>query len=222
MSVDIDFAADLPSEETAAPDLMKRLVVLAEEVKKLETDAALQMVKLAETQAKIDKRTQTLIPDIMKSLSMTEFKMEDGTKITIKSSIQCSIPKDLKDKAYQWLKDHGHGGLIKTNLSASFGREDGELVEKVLAALKSFEESEGVEIGAVAEESIHTQTLTAFVREHMAQVANKEPDVKKEDGFDNDDSNTLAALPPELFSVFEREEAKIALPKPKKPAKVKA
>jgi len=56
----------------------------------------------------------------------------------------------------------------------------------------------------------------------LEQQANIETEVKKEEGFDADDTNVTASLPPELFSVFERSEAKITLPKAKKPAKVKA
>ena len=92
---------------------------------------------------------------------LSEFKLADGTKVTVQQFYSASIPKDKVDEAMQWLRDNGHGDLIKNTVSVAFGKGEDTLatdLKKYLGANgNSYEDKTGV----------HPQTLRAFAREQI-------------------------------------------------------
>lgn len=104
------------------------------------------------------------LPELMGSVGMKEFTLEDGTKLKVTDVVQGSLPKDnlKKQVAIRWLVDNGHEGLIKDFLAAQFEKGQGEIAEKFLAAMLK----EGV--NAERDRTVHPQTLAAFAREQLA------------------------------------------------------
>lgn len=105
------------------------------------------------------------IPAAMQELGLEELKLDTGEKLSIKQEVYASIPKANQAEAYAWLEEHGFGGLIKTEVSTPFGKGELEAAMQLVERLQS----EG--LPAEASQSVHAQTLKAFLREQLAQAA---------------------------------------------------
>lgn len=102
------------------------------------------------------------IPGMMQELGFEKIKLESGEEVSCKQEVYCSIPKDCKYQAFEWLEENGHGGLIKTEIKVSYGK--GELEEAI--ELESRLATEGLRPSLA--QNVHAQTLKAFVKEQLA------------------------------------------------------
>ena len=114
--------------------------------------------QLKEAKRELRALTDERLPQLLLELGVSEFKLEDGTKVTVKNIYGATIPAALREKAHKWLRDNGHGDIIKNVISASFGMGEDELAQKFKDTAK--------ENGLVCEqkESVHSQTLRGFVK----------------------------------------------------------
>jgi hypothetical protein len=102
------------------------------------------------------------IPESMQDIGLASFKMTDGSELAVESVVDGSIPVANRPAAYAWLREHGHGGLIKNEVSVSLGKEQDKLADEAITALKAL----GLEFER--SESVHASTLKSFVRETIA------------------------------------------------------
>ena len=127
------------------------------------------------------------LPDMMSSLNMDQFKLTDGTVISVKDDVFASIKSDKNVEALQWLDDNGLGDIIKHKISVSFNRGEHEDAEKFK---EMFDQSFKQELDEKS--TVHPQTLKATVKEmvHGGQT-----------------------LPDNLFNVYEAKIANVKIPK---------
>jgi len=144
------------------------------------TDEALASVAvLAEKQISHEKRIsdlnllleteQTLLrtlmevtlPDAMLELGIESFVLSDGTAIKINKFYAASIPADKRVEAFAWLRNGGFESLIKREIKCKFGKGEDKMASKVLAELQK------LKVLAEDKESVHPQTLKAFVQEQI-------------------------------------------------------
>ena len=145
---------------------------------------------LSEKQDRLDKILRGYIPDIMTELGLEDFKLTDGSKIVVKDDIKCGISEERKPVAFEWLRANEYDGIIKTNVSVSFGKGEAELAEQARDAL--------IEAGfrdAAIVDSVHHSTLKSFVKERLEAGTN---------------------IPLDTFGVFEFKVAKITPPSTKR------
>jgi hypothetical protein len=186
----IDYFDDIPqASEEVQEATLARLTELAVQSKELEKQITEASVKLAELQAANDKILSGHIPTIMATLGLEEFKLQDGSKVTVKQDVKCGISEERKPAAHAWLRENEFDGIIKTNLSLAFGKGEQEAVAKAQKVLAE------AGFDAAVSESVHNQTLKSFIKEQLAE------------GTD---------IPLETFGVFEFKQAKIALPRTRK------
>ncbi|MEE8323496.1 MAG: hypothetical protein V3R57_07735 [Candidatus Bathyarchaeia archaeon] len=121
-----------------------------------------QEILLKATKAQEREYNQGVIPQLMSNLGFESITV-DGKKIAVKDSIQISIPAPQRPAAYKWLDDNEHGSLIKTVLTAKFGRGDSDAAEEAQEALDKL----GVSNDLV--ESVHAGTLKAWARVELEQ-----------------------------------------------------
>ena len=90
-----------------------------------------------------------------------EMKLADGSAIEVKEIYSATIPLDKREGAYNWLREHDLGDLIKNEITVSFGRgEDNKASEyATLAQGQGFEPVQKI--------GVHPQTLKAVVRERL-------------------------------------------------------
>lgn len=99
------------------------------------------------------------IPAAMDAANVSEFKTTDGHKLTVSDYVNASITKANEEEAFKWLDENGHGSLIKTDVTAKFGRNDLEEAKRALSLL------EGNGMTATMKQSVHASTLKAFAKE---------------------------------------------------------
>lgn len=200
-------------EVEPSEDKLTRMVNFANEAQELAIAIAEEAMETEKKRIRLNEINRQRLPELMAELGMAAFTLADGSNLKIDNKLNASIKEINKEKAYAWLDDHGFGGIIKTKLVSSFGRDERDQAEK--ARLVMVEAGYEVEIAS----SIHPATLKAFVKEQMAAVADA-TEVER-DGFDGNER--VAALPLDLFEVFEFKEASITVPKkPKAKAKAKS
>jgi|TARA_R100000353_G_scaffold170721_1_gene134647 hypothetical protein len=166
------------------------LAELNKKVKKLEACES-RLEKLMEEvdtlKSNIKKISYEEIPDLLAEKGLASLKLSDGTVVEVKKVINAYLPKADRDpegreKAFQWLRDNGHGDIIKNDITVSFGRgEDNKAVEYAsLAQQKGYLPTQKVDV--------HNRVLVAAFRERL------------EKGQE---------VPPELFNLFVGNQTKI-------------
>jgi hypothetical protein len=190
----IDYFDDLPpvEQEQATLEVLTRL---AQESIELAAEISSDTVALAEKQERLNKLERVRIPEIMDTLGIAEFKLTDGSVVSVKSDIKAGITIANQPAAFKWLEDHHFDGIIKTNVGLAFGKGEMERAKSAVDELRKA----GFD-GASIDRSIHSATLKSFVKERLEDATTKAED----------------ALPMEVFGVFEFKFAKIKLPKAKK------
>lgn len=178
--------------EVAAPAKQDRslaeLMEMAKDQQRLEAKVAKAALALKEANEELARVQTDLLPTAMEEIGMSEFKLEDGSKITLKPDVACSITQEKAPAAFTWLTDNGHGGLIKSSVNTEFDIGDTKTRAKVLAALKKLKLQPELKM------SVHASTLKAFVKECLKT------------GID---------IPFETFSVFPFKKTIITAPKKK-------
>lgn len=169
----IDFESDaitLPSSER-----LSDVQILAQKQQTLERKVEELKQELKTAESDLKQVAEIDLPEMMKEIGLREIVLEDGTRLKIEDRVFASIPVERKKAAFAWLRDHGHGALVKSNFVVPFGKgEDAEAL--------AFETSlKGSGVKFKRDESVHTMTLRAFAREQL------------EHGVE---------LPAELFSVY--------------------
>jgi hypothetical protein len=182
MSIENDFET-LPAEglalvSTLAAEIrakVARIEELNQEVKK-ESDALLQL----ETRR---------LPDAMGDLGFTEVRLEDGSVINVGPEYHVGIPKSKREDAHAWLREHGFGDLIKSNVWVEFAKGEEEQAQDLFTKLQA---QYGHNRPLGLDSGVHAGTLKALVKEQ------------------HEGGNPL---PEDLFGVFILQRATIKSPK---------
>ena len=137
-------------------DLCAEQVALEEEMRQLE-----EQLKAKATAAR--KLSQEIIPARMSELGLESLTLSDGSSIKIKQLVHASIPVRHRDKAFQWLRDNGHGDIIKNQVSATFGKGEDTSASNFIDKIE--------ELGYQPQQKVWVEpmTLKAFVREQIAE-----------------------------------------------------
>lgn len=106
---------------------------------------------------------EKLLPEAMAMIGLSEFKLADGSKITIKDEIYASIRADKINNAVTWLDSMGLGDIVKDDVTVKFGRGDGDKAKDIV----SYAQAQGYNVSEKL--SIHPQTLKALVKEQLAR-----------------------------------------------------
>jgi hypothetical protein len=186
MTIDyFDDPVEAPQEAT-----LERLTELAKDAVALEKELEADEAALKEKQGRLDKILMGYIPDIMKELDLEEYKLKDGSKIAVKEDIKTHLSEEHKPEAFAWLRANDFDGIIKTVVSANFGKGEADLAEKAREALVAAGFTQ-----AALSDSVHHTTLKAFVKERLEEGTN---------------------IPLDVFGVFEFTKAVITQPKTRK------
>lgn len=178
------FAADAEVGAPSDADLSS-IAELGAELLRVEHMIAQAERELKDWKEAREKLSRETIPAAMRELRLSSFQLEDGASVTVRPFVRAKIPvKDVAaaEAAFAWLRDNGHGDLIKHEVKALFGRGEDELAE----AAKEDLTLRGVEYDE--KQSVPWNTLTAQCEEWL------------EEGYD---------FPGELFGLFQGHETKI-------------
>lgn len=143
-------------------DDLKRLVKLAEMQLSIEQEVAEAEEKLKLRKALLRQISEVDLPDLMAEVGLTKFALVNGKEVKIKEDLYAKIPDDKFHDAMLWLSSNGYSGIVKSTITASFGKEEIDKAELILSELRE----EGV--SAEMKQGVHPQTLKAFVKERLA------------------------------------------------------
>ena len=76
--------------------------------------------------------TDGQLPDALEQMGLEKFTLTDGSEIATKVFYGASIPRDRRDEAYEWLRDHEFGDLVKNNVTVTFGRGEDETAKELI------------------------------------------------------------------------------------------
>lgn len=131
----------------------------------VDADAGVEEQEEKLKQAKEHARTlrEETIPSAMQELGLESLSLSTGQKLSVVQEVYASIPANNKSAAYQWLDSNGFGGLIKVEVSTKFAKGEKD------AAVELYKELSERGLEMDLEESVHAQTLKAFLKEQLAK-----------------------------------------------------
>lgn len=143
-------------------NLLQQVAELAKMQQLLEEEIKEKELMLKTTQESLRRIQEDLLPSVMQEIGLKSFVLTDGSTITIKDDIACSISKDGKPAAFLWLRSNGHGDLIKHTVSIDFNKEQDDKAVSFLAFCEKHN------LQAADDLKVHPQTLKAFIKEQLA------------------------------------------------------
>jgi len=186
--INYDEIADAPVP--VSDDELKSIADLAERQIVLEDWIENEEARLKEGKENLAKLANELLPEAMKVAGVREFKLDNGFELELSAEIKASITKKNLEWCHEWLRDGGHGDLIKNEFKVVYGKGEDEFADNLAVHLSDT----GRDFNQ--REFVHPQSLGAFVR---VEVASNEHGEEWE----------------EKFGVFRWKQAKITRPKAK-------
>ena len=164
-----DLLSEMASDSGENPDKLDTLDTgkldgvsrLANEAVNLEREIsdAEQLLK-GKKQALI-KITDEQLPEALEEMGLQSFTMTDGAEISVKPIYAASIPVGRKPEAFEWLRDHEFGDLVKNNVTVTFGRGEDEDARDFV----DFCDAQGFVPSQT--EKVEPSTLKAWLRERV-------------------------------------------------------
>lgn len=141
---------------------VQRAVDLGVAMLKAETEVQRLERELSEAKEAYRKLEMGDLPDLMKEIGLTMFKMPDGSVFELVEDVQCGISEERRPAAHAWLAANNYSGLIKTELKMTFGKDEMDKANEIQGVVS--------EHGAVVDrkEAIHAARLKSFVKEQLA------------------------------------------------------
>lgn len=182
--MDIDVLGD--SQKDLGDNAKKTIASVAMRLRDRHRQLA-DIMKMAEL---VKKEIQDLetheLPQVMSEIGMKKYTLSDGTEVEVKDVVSAGTVKPTHTEVLNWLREHGHSGLIKSHVSVEFDRGHEQEANLLVSELE--EQGQTVTI----ENGVHAMTFSAWAREQLAQ------------GTD---------LPLELLGIWVGKRAKMKLPK---------
>jgi len=154
---DAAIAASPPTDEQLAG-----VARLAREQLELEADVDAIERALKATKERLREHSTKTLPDALRALGLSEFKLTDGSAVTVKTVISANLSKAKQPEAFAWLRERKLDDLIKHQLVVRLVRGQDEVAQNIKAHLTlnglAFDDKE----------TVHPQTLSAWVRERLA------------------------------------------------------
>lgn len=178
MTADFSQIATPPSA-----DLGVTVAALVAKLRAAEAKAADLVEQAQAAVAEADRLALVEIPAAMGTLE--QIRLGDGSVLTVKDALKASVSEANRPQAWAWLRENGHGAVIKESELIDLRGVPAQVKKKLEALLAK------AAVTHEAIETVHPQTLMALCRELL------EKGVKL----------------PSSFSIFQYKKAVITTPK---------
>ena len=155
VSVDIGMSSDIAESCNKLLETQKKIESAEEELKKLK-----------DVETTLSEQT---IPNLMQQAGVELIKLEGGISVEVKPFYSARIPASKSEEAFQWLRDNGHGDLIKNQVSLEFGMKQDNEAKSIVEELKS----KGLPVKQKT--TVHPSSLRGFVREQIQDLGKDVP-----------------------------------------------
>lgn len=173
---------DFSGVDTPAPqeDHLQMLVTMAQTLRELTNEVADAEQALKQAQERLNKFQLVALPEAMELAGVGEYMMAGpqaqalglaGVKLVVKDDVKASISEENRPYAHAWLREHGHGGVVKAGFKVDLRALDDDDREELRKAIDAH--------GAVAEdvESVHPATLKSLVKELLEKGTTLPPSI---------------------------------------------
>ena len=161
-----DYGADAdPDQEVVARAFadLDKLTLQAERLTEARKKAEDQLQKLKQAEEQLLNKD---IPELLGKMRLDECTTASGIQVKVKREIKASLPGndrvEARMGALRWLIEHGHGGVIKNQVSVALDRGEDTRADALVVELRT----KGFDVEA--KKDVHAQTLGALVRELVA------------------------------------------------------
>ena len=117
--------------------------------------------EISELKKKAKEYEERTIPDMMQEAGVQKLELADGTKVEVKPFYAVKIPESRNDEAFSWLRDNGHGDMIKNILTANIDKGKDNQVGALI------ELCEKLDFSYAQKQKVEPMTLKAFVKEQV-------------------------------------------------------
>ena len=155
VSVDTGMSSDIAESCNKLLETQKKIEATEEELKKLK-----------DVETTLSEQT---IPNLMQQAGVELIKLEGGISVEVKPFYSARIPASKSEEAFQWLRDNGHGDLIKNQVSLEFGMKQDNEAKSIVEELKS----KGLPVKQKT--TVHPSSLRGFVREQIQDLGKDVP-----------------------------------------------
>ncbi len=157
---------DAAANDAATPDQLTVVAQLAQEHAALAARIDKAETWLKDAKIKREQLEATRIPEAMRAAGLKTYETTDGLIVGLKDVVAGSIPEARRPAALAYLRKLGADALIKATLALSFGKGEDKKQQKALKLL----EKAGFPVES--KETVHPQTLCAWVREYRENPEN--------------------------------------------------
>lgn len=157
--------------QVASPDKLALLREYAREGQSLARSIETMTADLDAATKALNVLKTVKLPDLMREMGSTKHEF-DGWSLELTDFVSGSLPKDDAKRiaALEWLSDNGGDGLITTDLSLTFGKNQHNEALALADDLRNAGHEVEVKSG------VHAQTLMAFGRELLRNGKDFEPE----------------------------------------------
>jgi len=152
-------------EKETQPDIkaedLGNISDLGRQLSELEEKIQIEEEHLKSLKNEHRKISEDLLPNKLRELGVSEFKLADGTSMSIQQYYSARITPDNRDACFHWLENNGLGDIIKNTVSANFGRGEDDAASELMTQL----EDDGHSL--VQKKWVEPMTLKAVVREQV-------------------------------------------------------
>ena len=155
VKIDVGMSLDITDSCNKLLETQKKIEATEEELKKLK-----------DVETTLSEQT---IPNLMQQAGVELIKLEGGISVEVKPFYSARIPASKSEEAFQWLRDNGHGDLIKNQVSLEFGMKQDNEAKSIVEELKS----KGLPVKQKT--TVHPSSLRGFVREQIQDLGKDDP-----------------------------------------------
>ena len=134
--------------------LAERIIESQNRISKIEEALKTDKVELR-------KLTDEELPAAMAEVNMKKFETDSGYSVAIKKIYVTNIKVEDRPDAFEWLRENGHGDLIKNIVSINFGKGEDDIAVR----FKALAEEENIPVET--DTKIQPMTLRAWGKEQM-------------------------------------------------------
>jgi len=125
-----------------------------------------ELTKLKEVEDTLSEQT---IPNLMQQAGVQLLKLSDGSSVEVKPKYKARIPESRSEEAFAWLRENGHGDLIKNQVAMEFGMKQDNEAKSIVEELKN----KGLPVQQ--KQFVHPSSLRGFVREQIQDLGKDVP-----------------------------------------------
>lgn len=135
------------------------LTMLADELFDAEAEVQRLNAELQTAQKKVQRLSEIDIPEAMDDLGVDEIKTKSGLTVKVSDDVKAGNLKRLP--GLSWLREHGEGGCIKTNVLVPFAKGSDADADEFLERLR------GEGIAAEKSAEVNHMTLKSIIRKKL-------------------------------------------------------